>query len=78
MPGFEYPQSVVETPPIKVAVSDKEYKHSIIDTKEKEIADKLCISIHTVNIHRQNLLRKLGVQNSIEAIRLGQESGLLG
>lgn len=44
----------------------------------KEIADKLCISIHTVNIHRQNLLRKLGVQNSIEAIRLGQEIGLLG
>lgn len=44
----------------------------------KEIADKLCISIHTVNIHRQNLLRKLGVQNSIEAIRLGQETGLLG
>lgn len=43
----------------------------------KEIADKLCISIHTVNIHRQNLLRKLGVQNSIEAIRLGQEIGLL-
>ena len=44
----------------------------------KEIADKLCISIHTVNIHRQNLLRKLDVQNSIEAIRLGQENGLLG
>ena len=43
----------------------------------KEIADKLCISIHTVNIHRQNLLHKLGVQNSIEAIRLGQEIGLL-
>ena len=43
----------------------------------KEIADKLCISIHTVNIHRQNLLRKLGVQNSIEAIRLGQGLGLL-
>lgn len=30
----------------------------------KEIADKLCISIHTVHIHRQNLLRKLGVHNS--------------
>lgn len=43
----------------------------------KEIADKLSISIHTVNIHRQNLLRKLGAQNSIEAIRLGQEIGLL-
>lgn len=45
--------------------------------QSKEIADKLYISIHTVNIHRQNLLRKLGVQNSIEAIRLGQEVGLL-
>lgn len=43
----------------------------------KEIAAKLCISIHTVNIHRQNLLRKLGVQNSIEAINAGLESGLL-
>lgn len=43
----------------------------------KEIADKLCISIYTVHIYRQNLLRKLGVHNSLEAIRLGQESGLL-
>lgn len=43
----------------------------------KEIADKLCISIHTVNIHRQNLLQKLGVKNSIEAIRIGQEIGIL-
>lgn len=43
----------------------------------KEIADRLCISIHTVNIHRQNLLHKLEAQNSIEAIRRGQECGLL-
>lgn len=43
----------------------------------KEIAERLCVSIHTVNIHRQNLLRKLGVQNSIEAIRKGQAYGLL-
>lgn len=44
----------------------------------KEIADILCISIHTVNIHRQNLLRKLEVQNSIEAIQKGIELGLFG
>lgn len=43
----------------------------------KEIADQLCISIHTVNIHRQNLLHKLGVQNSIEAINLGCRKGLI-
>lgn len=34
----------------------------------KEISDNLSISIHTVNTHRQNILKKLGVQNSIEAI----------
>ena len=34
MPGFEYPQLVVEPPAVTVAVSDKEYKHSIVDTKE--------------------------------------------
>lgn len=44
----------------------------------KEIAERLCISIHTVNIHRQNLLRKLGVQNSIEAINQGCKKGLIG
>lgn len=43
----------------------------------KEIAGRLCISIHTVNIHRQNLLHKLGVQNSIEAINIGLELGIL-
>lgn len=43
----------------------------------KEIASRLCITIHTVNIHRQNLLHKLDVQNSIEAINKGLELGLL-
>lgn len=43
----------------------------------KEIAHALGISIHTVHIHRQNLLRKLGVQNSIEAINRGRKTGLI-
>lgn len=44
----------------------------------KEIAGKLGISIYTVHAHRQNLLRKMGVQHAIEAIRAGRELGLLG
>lgn len=36
----------------------------------KEIAEELSISIHTVNRHRQNILEKLSVKNSIEACRL--------
>lgn len=43
----------------------------------KEIAGKLGISLCTVHVHRQNLLRKMGVQHAIEAIRVGQEAGLL-
>ena len=35
----------------------------------KEISEKLYISIHTVNRHRQNILEKLQVDNIIEAIR---------
>lgn len=35
----------------------------------KEISEKLNISIHTVNRHRQNILEKLQVDNMIEAIR---------
>jgi len=34
----------------------------------KQIAGKLGISVHTVNRHRQNILEKLSVGNSIEAI----------
>ena len=35
----------------------------------KEISEKLNISVHTVNRHRQNILEKLQVDNIIEAIR---------
>ncbi|MDR2119246.1 MAG: LuxR C-terminal-related transcriptional regulator [Tannerella sp.] len=42
----------------------------------KEIADRLCISIHTVNTHRQRILEKLGVDNSMEAVRHASTLGL--
>ncbi len=43
----------------------------------KEIADKLSISVHTVNTHRQRILEKLNVSNSHEAIQYVSELGLL-
>ena len=43
----------------------------------KEIAEYLNISIHTVNTHRQRILEKLNVNNSIEAIKYAQTLGLL-
>lgn len=43
----------------------------------KEIAEALFLSVHTVNTHRQNILRKTGAQNSASAIRYAFEHGLI-
>ncbi|MBI1226377.1 MAG: PAS domain-containing protein [Bacteroidetes bacterium] len=43
----------------------------------KEISDKLSISFHTVNTHRQRLLEKLGANNSVEAVLFASKFGLL-
>jgi DNA-binding CsgD family transcriptional regulator/PAS domain-containing protein len=42
----------------------------------KEIADKLYISVNTVNTHRQRIIEKLNVSNTYEAIRYGQDRGI--
>jgi DNA-binding NarL/FixJ family response regulator len=38
--------------------------------RSKDIADKLRISIKTVEVHRHNILRKLNVKNSISLVNL--------
>jgi DNA-binding NarL/FixJ family response regulator len=43
----------------------------------KEIADRLNISIYTVNNHRKNILEKLNVDNVIEAINTAQDYGII-
>ena len=43
----------------------------------KQIAETLTISIHTVNRHRQEILGKLQVKNSIEACRIAKDLGVL-
>lgn len=43
----------------------------------KEIAAKLCISLNTVNNHRKNILKKLQVENSIEAINEASKRGII-
>ncbi len=44
----------------------------------KQIADELHISIHTVNTHRQNIIEKMEVANTAEAIQLASRMGILG
>ncbi len=43
----------------------------------KEISNRLAISLHTVNTHRQRFLEKLGANNSFEAIMFASKFGLL-
>ena len=43
----------------------------------KEISDKLSISVHTVNTHRQRFLEKLGANNSMEAVIFASKYGLI-
>lgn len=49
-------------------------KHGLLS---KEISDKLSISVHTVNTHRQRILGRLGANNSMEAIIFASKYGLL-
>ncbi len=43
----------------------------------KEISEQLFISVHTVNTHRQKILEKLAVDNSMEAVNYAMNLGLL-
>jgi DNA-binding NarL/FixJ family response regulator len=43
----------------------------------KEIADKLFLSVNTVNNHRQNILEKVRASNTSEAITYAKNLGLL-
>ena len=43
----------------------------------KEIADRLHISIYTVNNHRKNILAKLDVDNVMEAINTARDFGII-
>ncbi len=57
---------------------EKEVLHLIRQgARSKEIAGRLYISVHTVNTHRQRILKKLNVSSSIEAVQLAARQGLI-
>jgi len=43
----------------------------------QEIAEKLVISVKTVNRHRENIMTKLDLHNRVELVRYAIEKGLI-
>lgn len=58
--------------------TEKEIVAAIAEGKTtREIAEERYLSTHTVNTHRKNIFRKLGVNTAIEAIRVARRAGLI-
>jgi two-component system response regulator DesR len=58
-------------------------EHEVLDliaegSTNKEIAERLFLSPHTVKEHTSTLYRKLGVRNRAEAVQRAQRLGLIG
>lgn len=69
-------ESKKDTP--KLSDREKEIlKHIAGGLISKEIADKLFISVNTVNTHRQRILEKLNVSNTYEAVKYAGNLGIL-
>lgn len=69
----------ISVTPLKGLLSNREREILLLISKgkaSKQIADALEISINTVNNHRQNILRKLHCQNTVEAIVVAEKLGI--
>jgi len=52
-------------------------RHSREGLSAKMIADRLCITTRTVDWHKSNIFRKLGINSTSEMIHFGVESGII-
>lgn len=62
----------------KLTLREKEVLAAIYEElTTQEISDKLCISPKTVEVHRANIMSKLGAKNSIGIIKIALEKNLI-
>lgn len=73
--GYERQKEVLDT-----KLSKRELEILTLVAKgntTNEIAQKLFISVHTVNSHRKNMLKKLGLKSPIELVTYAMDKGLI-
>lgn len=61
-------------------LSDREYQVLVLlgqGKKVSEIAENICISIHTVNSYRRRLMEKLGLHSTADCIRYAIQNNLV-
>ncbi|MDR0694668.1 MAG: response regulator transcription factor [Prevotellaceae bacterium] len=64
--------------PDKLTASERLVLHKIaLGKTTKEIAQEQNLSFHTINTHRKNIFRKLGVNNMYEAIKYALRAGII-
>ena len=52
-------------------------KHISNGLSNKQIADTMCLSTHTVNTHRKNIMNKLGVNNTAGIVMYAVKTNLV-
>ena len=71
-------KAVTEGVTKKVAAKEiKERTAKATGKTTKEIAAERNLSFHTVNSHRKNIFRKLGVNNAHEATKYAMKAGIV-
>jgi DNA-binding CsgD family transcriptional regulator len=63
---------------VNISIREKEVLHLLsTGASSKEISSQLYISFNTVNNHRKNIIHKLNVVNTAQAVRLGASLGII-
>ena len=72
---FHFPK---ETPSNNLSLREQEILQLLSKGLiSKQIADKLFISVNTVNTHRQRIIEKLNVRNTVEAVQYASRIGII-
>jgi len=78
LPELNKGQTFTTNSAVKLSGREKEILSLIKDGfLSKEIAEKLSLSVHTINTHRQRILNKLNANTSLEAIKYASELGII-